>query len=138
MQFYDLHVHTENLEETIKMAKLLGMTGIGLITNWIDHEELEGFKRQVEPFKKEIDIAVGVEIKDKAQNVVRIAKQIRKDVELILVHGGDLEVNRAAVETAEVDVLVHPEAKDPSQELRQDSGLDQVMVKLAKKNNPLI
>ncbi len=138
MKFYDLHVHTDNLEETVRIANILGITGLGVIINRTTEEDLEKLKIQTEPFKKQIDIAVGIEIKDKPQNVVKIVKQLRKQVELILVHGGDLEVNRIAVETPEVDILLHPELKDPNQESRQDSGLDQVMIKLAKKNNVAI
>lgn len=135
MQFYDLHVHTDSLEEIVKIAKLLGITGIGLSINWTNHEDLESFRKQIEPYKKQIDIAVGVEINEKPANISKLAKQLRNDVELILVHGGDLEVNRVAVETPEVDILLHPENKEQGQESRYDSGLDHVMVKLAKKNN---
>ncbi len=134
MQFYDLHVHTDSLEETVKIAKLLGIAGIGLSINWTNREDLESFRKQIAPFK-DIDIAIGVEINEKPANISKLAKQLRKDVELILVHGGDLEVNRAAVETPEVDILLHPENKEQGQESRYDSGLDHVMVKLAKKNN---
>ncbi len=144
MQFYDLHIHTDNLEETVKIARLLGISGLGIIINWTSLEDLENFKKSISIKGDDSAVrggnvsptlALGVEIKDKPSNIVRIVKQIRKEVDLILVHGGDLEVNRIAVETPEVDILVHPENKDPDQESRQDSGLDQVMVKLAKKNN---
>ena len=138
MRFYDLHVHTEDLDQTIKVAKLLGISGLGLIINWTNLTNLESFKKSIEPYKKDMDIGVGVEIKDKPHNIVKIVKQLRRSVELILVHGGDVEMNRAAVETAEVDILLHPELKDPNEESRQDSGLDKVIVKLAKKNNVAI
>jgi ribonuclease P/MRP protein subunit RPP1 len=52
--------------------------------------------------------------------------------DVLLVHGGDLRLNRAAVETKEVDILTHPERK------RYDSGLNHVMAKLARKNKVAI
>ncbi|MFQ5648206.1 MAG: RNase P subunit p30 family protein, partial [Candidatus Aenigmatarchaeota archaeon] len=45
-----------------------------------------------------------------------------------LVRGGDADLNRAAVETPEVDILAHPWRE------RKDCGLDHVMAKLAAKN----
>jgi len=50
----------------------------------------------------------------------------------LLVGGGDLRLNREAVETPEVDILTHPEFG------RLDSGLNHIMMRLAKKNNVAI
>ena len=49
----------------------------------------------------------------------------------ILVFGGDPEINRAACETPEVDVLAHPE-------LGENNGLDHVMARKAKENGVAI
>ena len=68
----------------IKIAKLLGLSGLGLIINWTNLEDIEKFKQDIEPFKKsalsfekerleipkktdtkeysKIDIGIGVEI----------------------------------------------------------------------------
>jgi ribonuclease P/MRP protein subunit RPP1 len=57
---------------------------------------------------------------------------IRRDYDLLLVRGTDLNLNRKAVETKEVDILTHPEYN------RKDSGLNHVMAKLAAKNQVAI
>lgn len=131
MNPYDCHVHFEDLKKTVGMARKLGWSGLVLVTNWTNEKDLEKFKKSIKK-PKGFDLAIGVEIKDKPNRIKELARKLRKKAELILVHGGDLEVNRAAVETPEVDILLHPEFE------RQDSGLDHVMVKLAKKNNVAI
>lgn len=132
MAFYDYHAHAENFDETIKTAKSLGLTGMCLVSNWTNIQDFQSFKKQVEPYKKEIDIVIGIEIKEKHTKIPELASNLREEAEIILVHGGDLEVNRAAVETAEVDILLHPELG------REDSGIDHTMARLAKKNNVAI
>ena len=128
----DYHAHAENLAETIKAAKKLGFSGICLAINWSGSENLEKFMPSINPFKKELDIAIGVEIKDKPNKICHIVESAREKAEIILVHGGDLEVNRVSVETAGIDILLHPEMG------REDSGIDHTMARLAKKNNVAI
>lgn len=132
MGAFDYHLHTENLEETIRTAKALGLSGICLASNWTNLQDFEKFKSETLPYKKEIDIAVGVEIKDKPNKIPHIVESVRRKAEVVLVHGGDLEANRVAVETPGVDILLHPEMG------REDSGIDHTMAKLAKKNNVAI
>ena len=132
MSFYDYHVHSENFEETINTAKILNFSGLCLVTNWTNIEDLDSFKKQVEPYSKNIDISIGVEIKEKPNRLPDIVNKLRKEADVILVHGGDLEVNRISVETPEIDILLHPEFNP------ENSGLDHTMVRLAKKNNVAI
>ena len=129
MKFFDSHVHAEKLEDTVATAKKLGFSGLCLVTNWTDEKDLASFRQKAESFRKDLDISVGVEIKDKPQNIIKIVDKVKNLAEMILVHGGDLEVNRVAVETPEIDVLLHPELG------REDSGFDHTMAKLAKKND---
>ena len=127
MKFYEYHVHPEvDLEGMIKNLGNLGWSGVCFVCDSL--EAIEEFKKKLK--KTNLDIAFGYKIEtDKPSNIPKIAKKIRKRVELILVHGGDLEINRKACETPEVDILTHPELG------RDDPGLDYIMAKLAKKNN---
>ncbi len=143
---YDYHAHTESVEESVKIAKRLSLSGLCLAVNWTNQKDLDDFKQSALSFEKEsveipkktdrrgqpVDIFVGLEIKDKPHKLKDLARLVRKKTEVLMVHGGDLEVNRAALETPEVDILLHPEMG------REDSGLDHIMVKLAKKNNVAI
>ncbi len=132
MPFYDYNLTAENIQETLNTAKALGFSGVCLSTKWTNIESLKSFKNQIASFKKIIDISVGVEIKEKHTKIPELVNSLRREAELILVHGGDLEVNRVAVETAGVDILLHPELG------RDDSGIDHTMARLAKKNNVAI
>lgn len=126
MNFYEYHIHPEvDLKGMIANLEVLGWKGVCFVC-----ESLEG----IEELKKKLgktgmDVSFGYKIEtEKPNNIPKIAKKVRKRVEMILVFGGDLEINRKACETSEVDILTHPESGE-------GNGLDYVMVKLAKKNN---
>ena len=126
MKFYDYHVHPEiDLENMLSMAEKLGWSGVCLACR--SFREIEEARNNLR--KTGLEVAFGYKIEArKPAEIAKTAKKIRKRVELILVHGGDPEINRKACETPEVDVLAHPELG------RNDPGLDHVMVKLAKEN----
>lgn len=126
--WYDCHVHTkqgigEDTAETMAaMAKRLGMTGIGLVTYYPDLPDHVGYEG--------IDVVRAVMIKaTHAQELTKAAQRCRSAVDLVLVHGGDYDVNRAACENPLVDILCHPELG------RHDSGIDHICAKAAADNN---
>tara|TARA_Y100000310_G_scaffold193072_1_gene193030 strand:+ start:647 stop:1156 length:510 start_codon:yes stop_codon:yes gene_type:complete len=88
-----------------------------------------------EAFEKELGIDIteidSVETKDR-----RVLNKQRKPV---VVLGGDEDINRAAVECKNVDVLLCPERNRKGDGLHQRrSGLNQVLCKLARKNKVAI
>lgn len=132
MPFYDLHVHTslsigENtIDEIVDMAKKLDLSGIGII-RYYSSGRLEELP------KSDIDLISAVMIKpETADEMNEIAKKIRKKADLILVHGGNYDINRSACENSMVDILCHPELG------RKDSGLDHICAKSAQENNVAI
>ncbi len=127
MKFYDMHVHPEvELIKVLAFAEKLGWNGLCLIYN--DIKELEEARMALKSVKH-IDISFGVKLEPKRANDIPVmVERVRKRAEMVLVYGGDLEINRKACETAGVDILCHPELG------REDSGLDHIMAKLAKKN----
>ncbi|MDD2666220.1 MAG: RNase P subunit p30 family protein [Methanocellales archaeon] len=99
--YYDLNVHSspeDPPERLVSVAKRYGYTAIA-ITN---HSNLGG----------EVTgegVISGIEIV--ADTISGLRKQIeiyRPKVDVLLVHGGDPKINRAAVENSEVDILAHP------------------------------
>ena len=68
-----------------------------------------------------------------------LRKEIQKSKEKIIVSGGDEKVNRLAVESKKVDILLSPElnSKKDSFFVRK-SGLNQVLCKLAYENKVAI
>jgi ribonuclease P/MRP protein subunit RPP1 len=131
MPFYDLHVHTnlsigENtLEEMVGIAKRLGMHGLGVV---------QYYPGEISEMPKlDIDIVKCVMIKPGTPNELNeLAAKVRNRAEVLMVHGGDYDINRAACENSMIDVLCHPELG------RKDSGLDHICAKAANENEVAI
>lgn len=132
MEAYDLCVKTKEIEKTIEIAKKLGFKGLGLIIPYG-----RGFEKTKTKILKEtkdtgMDIVIGVEIQGKTNEIKKIAKKIRKKHVLLVAKGGNIELNRAVVETKEIDILSSPllENKKP--------GINHIIARLAAKNNVAI
>lgn len=132
MAFYDLHVHTtlsigeSSVDEVVEFAKKLGFAGIGIAQYY------PGKLEQL-PKLDGIDlVSVGVIKVDNPNELSEMAKKLRNKVEIVMVHGGNYDINRAACENSLIDILAHPELG------RKDSGLDHVCIKAAAENNVAI
>ena len=138
MKFYDLHVHSEfsegesSIEEIAERAKILGYSGICFAEYFKNFKKIKELKKKLNDVSKRvgIEIYLGFEARD-SYELSKLAKK-RKEFDILLVRGGELNLNRKAVETKEVDVLTHPEFG------RKDSGLNHVMARLANENNVAI
>lgn len=130
--FYDMHCHTlqsigENTaEEMAAFAKKLGISGLGIASYYSGKiEEL--------PRLEGVDAVSCIIIKaDSAGDIDKIARKLRSKADILMVHGGDYEINRVACESSLIDVLCHPELG------RKDSGLDHICMKAASDNNVAI
>lgn len=127
---YDLHVHSaltigeNSVAEMAEMAKRFGLAGLGIVRYSADAElpKIDG-----------IDIVSCVIIRPgTVEELEREVKKSRNRTEILMVHGGNYDVNRAACENSMVDILCHPELE------RRDSGLDHICVKAAQENNVAI
>jgi ribonuclease P/MRP protein subunit RPP1 len=115
----------------LSLLPRLGWSGVCFVCKSL--EDIEKLRLAMEGRKNGLDVSFGYKIEThQHEQVAKLARKARRKTELIIVHGGGLEVNRAACETPEVDVLAHPELG------RNDGGLDHVMAKLARKNNVAI
>jgi ribonuclease P/MRP protein subunit RPP1 len=132
MGFYDLHTHStlsigeNSVEEIVEFAKKLGLSGIGIVRYYPGvFDELPKFDG--------IDVVSCLIIKpSNAQELGELARKARKKAEILMVHGGDYDINRAACENELIDVLCHPELG------RKDSGLDHICAKAAADNDVAI
>ena len=127
--YYDLHVHStlsigeNSVEEMAAMAKRLGLSGIGIVS----YDSTAGFAK---PSIENIDIVLSVMLKPaKADELGSMAQAVRDKSEILMVHGGDYDINRAACESSMIDMLCHPELG------RHDSGIDHICAKAAAENN---
>ncbi|MBI4177532.1 MAG: hypothetical protein HY516_04145 [Candidatus Aenigmarchaeota archaeon] len=138
MRTYDLHVHVSPfggespVDDMVKTASHLGWTGMAL--SCFSDNVASDYEKLVKSLAtSDFDIVTAVEIKANNPNELhKTLDEVRKKFEIVIVRGGDSEVNRAAVETNQVDLLSHPEMQ------RNDSGLDLVMAKAAADNNVCI
>ncbi len=138
MRFFDLHVHSafsegeSTIGQLAKRAKELGYSGICFSEYYEGRAQLEKLKAEIAKAqrKTKIEILLGFEARN-TRELKRLA-DIKRMFNVLLARGGDLRMNRAAVETKEVNILTHPEHG------RYDCGMNHVMAKLAKKNNVAI
>lgn len=132
-RFYDLHVRfSEGWKEIVERAEYIGLSGICLVVS--SKEDLENYFGEIEKVKKNtsLDVVKGILIEESKDKVVKLAKKHRKDFELVLVKGGDYELNRAACSCEYVDILSVPGKG------RRDPGIDHICLKDAKENGVLM
>ena len=71
----------------------------------------------------------------RTKNVTELRKSIDRAKDIIVVEGGDDKINRVALENKKVDILLSPEkGRGPDKTHYRNSGLNQVLCKLAAKN----
>lgn len=130
--FYDLHVRAE-AGKAAEMARRLGLSGIGLTVQSGIHakpQEVQALREMAKSAK--VDMAVGIELQGKPNQISHMAKNLRMQYELILARGGSEDMNRAALETPEVDILVNPNLENGM------CGINHILAKLGAKNNVAI
>ncbi len=138
MQFYDLHIHSafaegeSSLEQLAETAKSLGYKGICFSAYFSGDSQIKQLKEKIADVAKKIKIEIFLGFEARNIKDLEKLKNRRQKFDLLLVHGGDLELNKLACETPEVDLLTHPELE------RNDSGLNHILVKAAEKNNVAI
>lgn len=134
-KFYDLNVvFGEENGPIIERAKKLGLSGICLVHTCSDGQRLEEYLTKLDQLRgdagPEIELISGVLLK--GANLEKIAKEIRRRVDVILASGGDYEINRMACSSDYIDILCHPEKG------RRDCGIDHICCKEARDHNTLL
>ncbi|MBW6451702.1 MAG: hypothetical protein K0B02_03150 [DPANN group archaeon] len=138
-KFTDMHIQsnlstgTSSVEEIIRFAEKLELNRIVLV-DYIDKKtNLKTIKDEINKVETNIEVLIGASIhaKDKT-SMNKQLNNVRDLVDIVLVHGGLIDINRAAVEDPRVDILAYPEHE------RTDSGFDHIMAKYAAENNVAI
>lgn len=138
MKFFDLHIHSafsegeSTIEQLAERAKGLGYSGICFSEYYEGRAQLEKLKAEIAKArqKTKMEIFLGFEARNTRE--LRRLADMRRMFDILLARGGDLKMNRVAIETKEVDILTHPEHG------RYDCGMNHVMAKLAKRNDVAI
>jgi len=138
MKLYDFYVKPEFSEgkssmlDFAKRAKILGYSGICISHPFENLKNIEEIKEEFKKVEKETGVRIFMGFEASSPQELQKLTKIRREYDVLFVKGGDISLNRKAVETPEVDVLLHPELG------RLDSGLNHIMAKLANKNNVAI
>lgn len=130
--FIDLHVHY--YPGITKDALKMGYSGLVLVKSSEELSSKYNADKKTPSIPSEthhsLSIFKGIEIRARnPEELKRKIQKFRNKVDVLLVHGGDLKINRAAVEDPRVDVLSHPYYG------RRDSGFNHVLAIEAAENN---
>lgn len=98
-KFYDFYTHPDNASLMAIEGKRYGYSGIAVI----GHDKNE---KTIIP--EDFSIYRGIEIQAKHSRIREEIKKYRGSDHILIVEGGEEEINRAAVETEGLDILVHP------------------------------
>ncbi len=141
-RFADLHIllnhsdNKDNLSEIVRSAEMLDLSSIVIFDTIEKTSEIKKFndlREKIAKINTDTNIYIGAQISSNNPETVKsLILKTRSKVDIVAVSGGDIIINRLAVESSKVDILLSPEFS------RKDSGLDEVMAKLAAKNNVAI
>lgn len=120
------------MEQLASTAKELEYSGICFAEYFKNYYQAKNLYEQIGKIRKNVGMEIFLGFEARSRKELDNLSAIRRKFDVLLVRGGDLELNRSACETPEVDILTHPEYE------RFDSGLNHVLVKLAAKNNVAI
>lgn len=135
MRFYDLHVHSafsggeSSVQQLADMAKFLGYKGFCFSAHFEGLDQIKRLGAETEKAAKAAGVEIYLGFEAREPKEVEKLRQIRRKFDVLLVRGGDLEMNRLAVETPEVDILTHPESG------RTDTGMNDTLLRMAARNN---
>ena len=138
MRYFDLHIHSafsggqSSLEQLASTAKMLGYSGICFAEYYKSFDQIKKLYGDIEKTKKMVGIEIFLGFEGRNRKELDKLINIRRKFDILLVRGGNIELNRYACESPEVDILTHPEYE------RYDSGLNHVLVKSATKNDVAI
>ncbi|WP_407422495.1 ribonuclease P protein component 3 [Methanobrevibacter sp.] len=135
--FFDLNIKGNSYENNLKLASeasKYGWNHINFSYNQDNYSNALKFKNELNSeLDESINVDYTLEIKSNNVNEIRkIVNKFRNRSSCISVVGGDLKVNRAALENVKIDILSRPYLK------RYDSGINHVLAKEAVKNNVAI
>lgn len=129
----DLNFKGKDYESNLKLIKEANKYGWQHINFSYAPDEYNNALKFKKELEEEFSIDYTLEIDSNNPNDLRkLVNKFRNKTNCITVIGGDLKINRAVCENIKIDVLSRPYLK------RYDSGLNQVLSKLAVENNVAI
>jgi ribonuclease P/MRP protein subunit RPP1 len=126
--FYDFDITPQ--KRVIETLEKFGFSGACIFFDSKDFNEksIEKFNRLNE--NSSLDLHYGICIKERnANNMRKLVQKFSRTVDLIMVYGGDAQINRSACEMPQVSILAHPYLN------KRNSGMNHVLANMAYENN---
>ncbi len=124
--------NTQKIREFSEFAEELGIGVIGVCEDYDKIKDFENFLDTVDEVNKDVGPRVVSSVKVSAENLKDLNDKIsaaREMFHVVIVQGGDTDINRRASEDSRVDILLSPGKG------RKDAGIDQVVSREMKENN---
>ena len=122
---------TADCEDALDIAGKLDLDMVGLIVSVKELPVLKGVQKKRD-WRLKPRLALGIDASSPgASEMKKTVLSVRKHAEIVVVRGGTEELNRAAVETPEIDILLN-------HDVNGRSGINHVLAKLARENNVAI
>ncbi|WP_414469183.1 ribonuclease P protein component 3 [Methanobacterium sp. ACI-7] len=127
--YFDFHIHGDI--SLANEAKRLGYNGIAWIQSSKNYNN--DLFNNIDNNYDDFSIFKGIEIYAKnPEDLRKKVNKFRDKVDVVIVNGGNLKINRAACEDPRIDILAHPYKN------RRDSGINHVLAKKAFENEVAI
>jgi ribonuclease P/MRP protein subunit RPP1 len=131
MMFADLCLRTTEFQKAVGMAKRLGLGSICLA---VSMEDLPGIRKLTgrRDWRLKPHVSAGLVLSSLKPGMVRQnVQRVRSSAEIVVALGGTEELNRAILETPEIDVIL-------GHCVGGRSGINHVLARLAKANDVAI
>lgn len=125
----DIISYSEKIEEILKMLEILEYKKVIIVKNRNEIKDLKEYDREIKNLKTNLEVFSGIIFDEKNyKELIKMNVEKRKFFDILLVRGGNLKLNREAVQNVFVDFLINPF------EGRVDSGLNHIFAKKASLN----
>jgi len=124
----DIIHFSENLDEILKTLEELEFQKVIIVEELDKIKNVEEFDKKIKEIKTGLEVYSGI-IFTNFKKLVNVDVNFRKKFDLLLVKGGDLKMNREAVQNPFCDFLINPF------ENREDPGINHIFAKKAFQNN---
>ncbi|MEM5831068.1 MAG: RNase P subunit p30 family protein [Candidatus Aenigmatarchaeota archaeon] len=126
----DIVYYSDNIVETLKTLEILDYKKVIIVEEFSKIKNIEEFDNMIKKINTNLEIFSGLIFTEKNyKDLIRMNVNKRKKFDILLVRGGNLKLNREAVQNVFSDFLINPF------ENREDFGINHIFAKKAALND---
>ncbi|MEM5821160.1 MAG: RNase P subunit p30 family protein [Candidatus Aenigmatarchaeota archaeon] len=126
----DIVPYSENINEILEALAELGYEKVIVAEIFEKVKNIEEFDKKVKQLNSNIEIFSGLIFSEKNyRDLIKMKVNFRRKFDILLVKGGNLKINREAVQNSFCDFLINPF------ENREDIGMNHIFAKKASLND---